>query len=131
MESPKFLKHMMISMGDKTYLTLPVGGGLVSGHTRLVAMEHGVCCKEMDEETFAEINKFKYSLIKMFKVCSRDISTSYFYLIRVVFVALNENTNIKNQTHTKQTATRKRSHFLRKLPIFEKEKAFFYRMYSP
>ena len=68
MESPKFLKHMLISLGDKTYLTLPVGGGLVSGHTRLMAMEHGVCCKEMEEETYAEICKFKHSLIRMFKV---------------------------------------------------------------
>ena len=68
MESPKFLKHMLISLGEKTYLSLPVGGGLVPGQTRIIPMEHGVCCKEMDEQTYTEVNKFKYSLIRMFKV---------------------------------------------------------------
>lgn len=59
-------KGLMISLGDKTYLTLPSRGQLVPGHCLIVPNEHIASVRMADEGAQLEVAQFKKYLQRMF-----------------------------------------------------------------
>lgn len=108
--SPKIDKSLRIAMGDHTYLALPKRGRLAPGHSLIVPMEHVLAANSFDENVTNEvlvyikkkdfsdlleeillthfIQKFKTSLVEMFKHQKRDV---IFFEVAM---------NFKKQRHT-------------------------------
>jgi len=61
LEAPKIEKHRIICLGEKSYVALPAGP-VVDGHCIIVPMAHEVACTALDEDTTAEMLKFKQVL---------------------------------------------------------------------
>jgi len=73
MDSSKISKHLIISLGNKAFLSLPKKGSLVPGHCLIVPIPHVSACTMVDEEVWDEINNFRKCLIKMFYEQGRDV----------------------------------------------------------
>ena len=62
----KQTKHLIIALGNATYLSLPNTHPLVLHHCQISTIEHCRAITEMDETARDEIIKFKVALVKMF-----------------------------------------------------------------
>ncbi|GJD13003.1 CWF19-like protein 2 [Galdieria sulphuraria] len=60
------LKHLLISFGNFTYLSLVREGSLVKGHCFISTTTHHVSSRQLSEEIFEEVVNFKKSLYQMF-----------------------------------------------------------------
>jgi hypothetical protein len=72
-ESSKIRKHLIISIGEKMYLSLPPYGSFVFGNLVIAPLHHKVSFKELDKDEIIELNKFKLSLKKMFAKNDYDV----------------------------------------------------------
>lgn len=68
-----FKKHLIIALGEKTYLTIPPFGSLVEGHCIISTFQHHTSIYDTDEDEWHEIQKFKQSLKKMFAAKNKDV----------------------------------------------------------
>lgn len=59
-------KHLIISLGEKTFLALPKRGMLVEGHCLIMPLESVVSSRECDEDVYIEFTRFKKQLQAMF-----------------------------------------------------------------
>ncbi|KAL5479933.1 hypothetical protein EMCRGX_G023536 [Ephydatia muelleri] len=73
--SPEVEKHLIISIGDQSYLALPKGG-LISEHVLILPIGHYGASTDAPEEVLEEMAKFKDSLRRYFK--SKDQSCVIF-----------------------------------------------------
>ncbi|MPC07845.1 CWF19-like protein 1 [Portunus trituberculatus] len=64
--SPEVEKHLVVSVGDHTYLAL-AKGGLVSEHLLILPITHFQSTPDLDDDCLQEIEKFKKALKAMFK----------------------------------------------------------------
>ncbi|KAK3754608.1 hypothetical protein QZH41_019970, partial [Actinostola sp. cb2023] len=64
--SPKVEKHLVVSVGNLTYLAL-AKGGLVQDHILICPIAHYESSVKLTEETLMEIEKFKQALKRMFQ----------------------------------------------------------------
>ncbi|CAM0136619.1 Pre-mRNA-splicing factor cwf19 [Umbelopsis sp. WA50703] len=78
----------MISLGTKTYLSLPNVTDLTPGHCFIVPLQHSVSSLECDDDVWDEIRNFQKCLIRMFHEQGKG----------VVFMELVKN--MKYQRHT-------------------------------
>lgn len=65
-------KHLIISIGEKVYMSLPAKGSLADGHVRLLPVRHVCACTEMDEDVWEEIQVFQENLVKMWAAQGKD-----------------------------------------------------------
>lgn len=72
-DNPKLDKHLIISLGNFTYLALPKRGSLTPGHCFLVPMQHSIASNVLDEEIWEELQSFKKCLVKMFGSKNQDV----------------------------------------------------------
>lgn len=73
LQSEKMQKHLMISMGETFYLTLPPQEPLTDGHCLLVPLRHVPCATQLDENEWEELMNFRKALTKMFASSDDDI----------------------------------------------------------
>lgn len=66
LESPMTAKHLIISLGEKTFLALPKRGKIVEGHCLIMPLESVVSSRECDEDVYNEFTRFKKQLQAMF-----------------------------------------------------------------
>ena len=66
LESPMTAKHLIISLGEKTFLSLPKRGMIVEGHCLIMPLESVVSSRECDEDVYNEFTRFKKQLQAMF-----------------------------------------------------------------
>ena len=59
-------KHLIISLGEKTFLSLPKRGMIVEGHCLIMPLESVVSSRECDEDVYNEFTRFKKQLQAMF-----------------------------------------------------------------
>ncbi|XP_034478011.1 CWF19-like protein 2 homolog [Drosophila innubila] len=64
-ESIKFDKQLMVTLGEKIYLSLPWHVGLQQSHCILSTLEHVTSCTQLDEDAWEELNKFRTALTRM------------------------------------------------------------------
>lgn len=80
-QNPKFKKHLILSLGEHAYLSIPQGQApIVQGHCQIVPMEHVLSVNEADEEVYEEIIKFKAALHRMYTAQGRScifLETAY------------------------------------------------------
>jgi len=72
LDSSALRKHLIISLGDHSYLALPPGCGRLPGQLRIVPVSHAAAMTEVDEEVYAEVNRFKAALHALFSSQGRD-----------------------------------------------------------
>eukprot|EP01120_Amphizonella_sp_Union-15-10_P009066 TRINITY_DN3363_c0_g1_i1.p1 TRINITY_DN3363_c0_g1~~TRINITY_DN3363_c0_g1_i1.p1 ORF type:complete len:261 (-),score=32.53 TRINITY_DN3363_c0_g1_i1:46-828(-) len=60
-------KHLILSIGDFTYLTLAHKGALTSLHCKIVTIDHHVACTMVDDHVWNEIKLFMVSITRMFE----------------------------------------------------------------
>ncbi|KAB0796607.1 hypothetical protein PPYR_10668 [Photinus pyralis] len=73
LQSEKMLKHLMVSMSDTVYLSLPHHEPLTEGHCLLVPVRHASCSTQLDENEWSEILSFRNALTKMFMAKNEDV----------------------------------------------------------
>lgn len=66
-------QHMVIAMGTRVYLTLPMKESIAQGHCHIVPIEHEVSSRNADDDVWSEIRNFKKCLIMMFAAQGRDV----------------------------------------------------------
>ncbi|XP_015594629.1 CWF19-like protein 2 isoform X2 [Cephus cinctus] len=71
-DSKEMLKHMIVAMGTKVYLSLPSHTSLTIGHCILSPIHHVICQTQLDEDIWEELQAFKKALTKMFKDQDED-----------------------------------------------------------
>jgi diadenosine tetraphosphate (Ap4A) HIT family hydrolase len=71
-DNPDIKKHLIVALGEYSYLALPPGGEAVPGHVILVPLPHIVAMTDADEEVYAELNRFKAALASMYAARGED-----------------------------------------------------------
>ncbi|XP_017783746.1 PREDICTED: CWF19-like protein 2 homolog [Nicrophorus vespilloides] len=66
LQSTNMLKHLMVSMGETIYLSLPSYEPLTEGHCLLIPLRHVISCTQLDENEFSELMNFRKMLTKMY-----------------------------------------------------------------
>ncbi|XP_023341614.1 CWF19-like protein 1 [Eurytemora carolleeae] len=66
LSSPEVEKHLIVSVGEHSYLAL-AKGALTPDHVMILPIGHHQCLVNLPEEVSQEIDKFKSALRKMFK----------------------------------------------------------------
>ncbi|EDW82274.1 uncharacterized protein Dwil_GK25711 [Drosophila willistoni] len=72
LDSGKLDKQLLVSLGQRIYLSLPWHIGLQNGHCILSPMQHVACCTQLDEDAWQELNDFRKSLTRMFASQGKD-----------------------------------------------------------
>jgi len=72
-KNKRFPKHLILSLGNKVYLTMPFSGKMMKNHVCIVPLEHEISSLEIDEEVWNEINNFKKSLVRMFRHLKKEV----------------------------------------------------------
>ncbi|EDX01790.1 CWF19-like protein 2 homolog [Drosophila yakuba] len=72
-DSAKLDKQLLVSLGDKIYLSLPWYMGLQSGHCILTTLQHIPCCTQLDEDAWEEMSNFRKALTRMFAARRQDV----------------------------------------------------------
>ncbi|XKL66608.1 hypothetical protein PGB90_010028 [Kerria lacca] len=88
--SPKFEKHLVISVGEEVYLTL-AKGGLVWNHAIILPVSHFRTYLEMSDSVYEEIEKYPFQLFKHY----------LFAIMVIIFETFFEN--LKYYSIDKQT----------------------------
>ncbi|XP_059461046.1 uncharacterized protein LOC132190161 [Corylus avellana] len=72
-ENPKGPKHLIVSIANFTYLTLPHRQPVVPGHCCIVPLQHESATRTVDDNVWEEIRNFKKCLILMFDKQEKDV----------------------------------------------------------
>lgn len=72
-DSAKLDKQLLVSMGDKIYMSLPWYVGLQSGHCVLTTMQHVSACTMLDEDAWEELSNFRKAVTRMFAAQRKDV----------------------------------------------------------
>lgn len=72
-ESPSRPKHLVVSIGNLTYMTLPQFLPVVQGHCRILPMQHELSFRMVDKNVVEELRNFKKCLLKMFAAEEKDV----------------------------------------------------------
>ncbi|KAH8265956.1 hypothetical protein KR026_006602 [Drosophila bipectinata] len=72
-DSAKLDKQLLVSLGDKIYLSIPWYVGLQNGHCILTTLQHVSCCTQLDEDAWEELNNFRKALTRMFAARRQDV----------------------------------------------------------
>ncbi|KAH8238413.1 hypothetical protein KR032_006507 [Drosophila birchii] len=72
-DSAKLDKQLLVSMGEKIYLSLPWYVGLQGGHCILTTLQHVSCCTQLDEDAWEELSSFRKALTRMFAARNQDV----------------------------------------------------------
>lgn len=72
-QSASMPKHLMVSLGETVYLSLPPHEPLTEGHCLLIPNRHVPCATQLDENEWSELNDFRKSLTNMFLAQDDDV----------------------------------------------------------
>lgn len=72
-QSSSMPKHLMISMSETFYLSLPTQEPLTDGHCLLVPVRHVPCGTQLDENEWSDLLNFRKALVKMFATINEDV----------------------------------------------------------
>ncbi|CAH9101852.1 unnamed protein product [Cuscuta europaea] len=72
-ENLKRSKHLVVSIANFTYLTLPQWQPIVPGHCCILTLQHESATRSVDNEVWEEIRNFKKCLIMMFAQQGKDV----------------------------------------------------------
>lgn len=72
-ENAALQKHLMVSLGEHAYLMMERGGAFGEGECRIVPAKRCAGCTMVDEEVYAEVDKFKRGLRRMFAAEGRGV----------------------------------------------------------
>ncbi|XP_068720114.1 CWF19-like protein 2 [Montipora capricornis] len=72
-ENPDIAKHLIIAIGFKVYLAVPLHQSLTEGHCLIVPMQHCSASTLLDEDVWSEIKIYKKELTKMFEEMEQDV----------------------------------------------------------
>eukprot|EP00743_Colponemidia_sp_Colp-15_P010631 GILK01011738.1.p1 GENE.GILK01011738.1~~GILK01011738.1.p1 ORF type:complete len:743 (-),score=142.08 GILK01011738.1:2773-4923(-) len=72
MESPRFQKHLVLSMANSVYLSLP-SQPIIPGHCLIVPSGHATAVTAVDEEVYEEIRNFMKCLVAMFSAQKKGV----------------------------------------------------------
>ncbi|XP_030510272.1 uncharacterized protein LOC115725011 isoform X1 [Cannabis sativa] len=73
LENPRRPKHLVVAIGNYTYLMLPQQEPLVPGHCCILTMQHVPSTVSVDDDVWEEIRNFKKCLIMMFAEKEKDV----------------------------------------------------------
>ncbi|XP_047092459.1 CWF19-like protein 2 [Lolium rigidum] len=72
-ENPSRPKHLVVAIGNFTYLMLPQFEPLVLGHCVILPLQHESAVRTVDKNVWEEIRNFKKCLLKMFAQQDKDV----------------------------------------------------------
>ncbi|OEL22169.1 CWF19-like protein 2 [Dichanthelium oligosanthes] len=72
-ENPSRPKHLIVAIGNFTYLMLPQFEPVVPGHCLILPLQHESATRTVDQNVWGEIRNFKKCLLKMFAQQDRDV----------------------------------------------------------
>ncbi|XP_008802234.2 CWF19-like protein 2 [Phoenix dactylifera] len=72
-ENPSRPKHLIVSIGNFTYLMLPQCQPVVQGHCCILPMQHEAATRTVDKNVWEELRNFKKCLSKMFARQDKDV----------------------------------------------------------
>ncbi|KAF8660676.1 hypothetical protein HU200_057502 [Digitaria exilis] len=72
-ENPSRPKHLVIAIGNFTYLMLPQFEPVVPGHCIILPLQHESSTRTVDQNVWGEIRNFKKCLLKMFAQQDKDV----------------------------------------------------------
>ncbi|KAJ6807896.1 CWF19-like protein 2 [Iris pallida] len=72
-ENPSRPKHLVVSIGNFTYMMLPQWQPVVEGHCCILPMQHDSASRNVDKNVWEEIRNFKKCLLKMFAGQEKDV----------------------------------------------------------
>ncbi|XP_020590716.1 CWF19-like protein 2 isoform X2 [Phalaenopsis equestris] len=71
-ENPSRPKHLVISIGNLTYMMLPPWEPVLQGHCCILPLQHESATRNIDKNVWDEIRNFKKCLLKMFSRQDKD-----------------------------------------------------------
>lgn len=72
-ENPKRPAHLVVAIGNFSYLMLPQQKPVVEGHCCILPMQHVPATRTLDDHVWEEIRNFKKCLIMMFAEQEKDV----------------------------------------------------------
>ncbi|CAN6457214.1 unnamed protein product [Victoria cruziana] len=72
-ENPSRPRHLIISIGNLSYLMLPPWKPLVEGHCCILPMQHESATRNVDDDVWNELRNFKKCLFRMFAEQEKDV----------------------------------------------------------
>ncbi|KAF0915306.1 hypothetical protein E2562_035338 [Oryza meyeriana var. granulata] len=72
-ENPSRPKHLVVAIGNFTYLMLPQFEPVVPGHCIILPLQHESATRTVDRNVWEEIRNFKKCLLKMFLLQDKDM----------------------------------------------------------
>ncbi|XP_004288447.1 PREDICTED: CWF19-like protein 2 [Fragaria vesca subsp. vesca] len=72
-ENPKRPAHLVVAIGNYSYLMLPQQKPVVDGHCYVLPMQHVPATRTLDDHVWEEIRNFKKCLIMMFAKQEKDV----------------------------------------------------------
>lgn len=72
-QSTDMPKHLMVSMSENFYLSLPPQEPLTDGHCVLTPIRHVPCGTQLDENEWSDLMNFRKALVNMFAATDEDV----------------------------------------------------------
>ncbi|XP_047737888.1 CWF19-like protein 2 [Hyalella azteca] len=66
-------KHLLVSLGSKSYVSLPAHESLVDGHCLIVPRDHVSTSTLLDEDVWLEMMEYRKSLVRYFSSVQQDV----------------------------------------------------------
>ncbi|GJQ77271.1 hypothetical protein Trydic_g20696 [Trypoxylus dichotomus] len=73
LQSETMRKHLMVSMGETVFLSLPAFEPITEGHCLLIPLRHSSCVTQLDENEWYELLTFRKSLCSMFDSIDKEV----------------------------------------------------------
>ncbi|XP_009616950.1 uncharacterized protein [Nicotiana tomentosiformis] len=72
-ENPTRPKHLVVTIANFTYLSLPMWQPIVPGHCCILTIQHESATRSLDDNVWEEIRNFKKCLVMMFAKQEKDL----------------------------------------------------------